>query len=366
MKIYKSYKTELKPNNKQKTLFRKGCGVTRFVYNWGLDRVQKRISKPNAFVLSKELNAVKKKEFPWIYEVSKCASEEALFDLEEAFKRFFKVDKSGKKANFPKFKKKHSSKQSFRLKGSIEVKENKIKLPRIGFIRLKQKNYLPQNIKIISATVIRYVNKWFVSILVEEEMQPRTLSGVLGVDLGIKNLATCSDGTIFENPKALKNKLKKLQRITRKISNQKNGGKNREKTRKKLAKLHYKIVCIRKDTLHKITTWVTRTKLPEVVVLEDLNVNGMLKNHKLALAISDVSWHEFKRQIEYKQKWNGGQVVLVNRFFPSSKTCSSCGYVREELKLNERKYMCSNCGMKIDRDLNAAINLEKYGRGLVK
>jgi len=217
--IVRGYKTELKVNNKQRTLLAKHCGAARFTYNWGLDlkiEAYKAESKEklNAISLHKKLNPLKKTEFPWMYEVSKCAPQEALRDLDKAYKGFFrklKSRKSGEKPGFPRFKSKHDSKQSFRLTGSIKVlDENHIQLPRLGKLKVKEKGYLPKDLKILSASVSSVAGRWFVSLQVEEEIPEIPLgisSEILGVDLGIKTLATPSKGDPFQNPKVLKNKL---------------------------------------------------------------------------------------------------------------------------------------------------------------
>jgi putative transposase len=362
MLIQRAYKTEIKPNNVQRTLLRKHAGAARFAWNWALARIKDKISKPNAMALHRELNVLKEKEFPWMYEVSKCAPQEALRNLQTAFGNFFKANKSGKKAGFPKFKSRHRSKPSFKLTGTIKVEDNRIQLPRLGWLRLKEHGYLPKDTDILSTTCSEHAGKWFVSVSVEQEIVPENRNGVLGIDLGIKTLATCSDGTTFENPKALRNKQKQLKKIQRRFARQQKGSKRKAKTRARIAKLHYRISCIRKDAIHKATAWVAKTKRPEVVVLEDLNVNGMLKNHCLAGSISDASFHEFRFQMQYKQEWDGGSVLVADRFYPSSKTCSNCGCIKTELKLSERTYVCPSCGMSKDRDWNAAINLEQYGR----
>lgn len=181
---------------------------------------------------------------------------------------------------------------------------------------------------------------------------------MVGVDLGIKTLAVPSKGEPFENPKALKKNLKKLKRLERWVSRKEKGKKNRKKAARRLGKLHYRIACIRKDTLHKITSELTKTK--SRIVIEDLNVSGMLKNHCLAQAIQDVGLYEFRRQLEYKGSWYGCEIVKADRFFPSSKKCSHCGNIKKDLRLSDRTYRCDCCDLVIDRDLNAAINLENY------
>ena len=361
MLIQRAYKTEIDPNNVQKTILRKHAGAARFAWNWALGRIIRKESKPNAITLHRELNALKPKDFPWMYEVSKCAPQEALRNLQTAFLNFFKENKKGKKAGFPKFKSKHRNKPSFKLTGTIKIEEKRIQLPRLGWLRLKEHEYLPSKSKILSATCSEHAGKWFVSISVQEEVNCNVGSGFLGIDLGIKTLATCSDGTVFKSPKALSGNQKHLKKLQKRCSRQQKGSKRREKTRKKIGSLHYRIGCIRKDAIHKATSWVAKTKQPKIIVLEDLNVIGMLKNHNLAKSVSDASFHEFRRQMTYKQAWNGGSVLEADRFFPSSKTCSECGCVKEDLMLSDRIYQC-DCGFKIDRDLNAAVNLEKYGR----
>jgi putative transposase len=362
MIIQRAYKTEIDPNNVQKTLLNKHAGTARFAWNWALDRIIKKESKPNAIALHRELNALKLTDFTWMYDVSKCAPQEALRNLQTAFGNFFKANKSGRKAGFPKFKSRHRNKPSFKLTGTIKVEDNRIQLPRLGWLRLKEHGYLPKDADILSATCSEHAGKWFVSVSVQEETHPTVGTGIVGIDLGIKVLAVCSDGTTFENPKALVNNQKRLKKLQKRHARQKNGSKRREKTRKRIAKLHYRISCIRKDAIHKATSWVAKTKRPEVVVLEDLNVVGMLKNHKLAKSISDASFHEFRFQMTYKQSWNGGSVLEADRFYASSKTCSDCGWVNENLKLSDREFICLDCGSIKDRDLNASINLENYGK----
>jgi putative transposase len=361
--IYKSYKLELDPTNVQITSIKKNIGAARFAYNWGLKKKMEAYEKTGKsifyFDLHKELNALKKTDIPWAYECSKCSFQEALRDLDNAYKNFLnncKKKNKGKKG-FPKFKSKRNDKQSFRLFGSITIKENGITLPRIGKVKLKEIDYIPKDSRIIQATVSRKAGRWFVSVLIEIEHRelPKT-NKIVGVDLGIKTLATCSDGTTFENPKALKKNLNNLKFQQRKLSKKIKNSKNYEKQKLKIQKIHYRISNIRKDSLHKATSKIISDN--QVIVLEDLKVSNMLKNHKTAQANSDVGYYEFRRQIEYKAKWNNREVHFVGTFFPSTKMCSSCGNKRE-ISLDERTYECDNCGLEIDRDLNAAKNLEQ-------
>ncbi len=362
--IYRAYKTELDPNNKQITLFKQNAGAARFAYNWAIVQKQEAYAKkekyPTAIDLNKKLNSIKKTEFPWMHKSSKCSPEASIHNCDKAFDAFFKrcrEKKKGKKG-YPKFKTKKNGIGSFSLYGQIHIFPSQIQLPRIGKVRLKQRDYLPVNAKILGATVSEKAGKWFVSLRVEEtnkENTPKEKS-VIGIDLGIKTLVTTSDGEVFYSPKALKKNLKKLQRRSREVSRKEKGSNNRRKAVKKLSKLHYHIACIRKDQTHKITTHLTKSK--SMIGIEDLNVSGMMKNHKLSRAIADVGMYEFRRQLEYKGNWYNCEIVTVNRFFPSSKKCSCCSKIKQDLKLSDRIYHCEYCGLTIDRDLNAAINIK--------
>ncbi len=232
-------------------------------------------------------------------------------------------------------------------------------LPRLGRLRLKERGYLPTGgVKILSATVSEQAGHWYVSLQVEQEqMVPTNAGPVVGIDLGITHLATLSDGTVIPNPRHLKRRLKKLKRLQRMVSRRQKGGKNRKKAVRKLARLHRQIKNQRRHTLHQVTTSLAKTK--SVLVIEDLYVAGMLKNHHLAQAIGDVGFYEFKRQLLYKASWYGARVILADRWEPSSKRCSGCGWVDAELTLSTRTFACHQCGRVIDRDLNAAINLAK-------
>jgi putative transposase len=367
MEILRAYKVELDVNNKQRTLLLQCAGVARWAFNWGLAR---RISEyeatghsSNAIEQHRQLVALKRTEYPWLYKYSKCIPQEALRDLDRAFQNFYRRLKNGKKPGFPKFKSRKNGIGSFRLTGSIHVTETHIKLPRIGRLRLKEKGYIPADgIHILSVTVSERAGRWFVSVQCRQEIEVVKATGeAIGVDLGVKDLAVTSDGRRFENPKPLQKALVKLRRLQRELSRRKKGSKNREKTRQKIAKMHWRIANIRRDTLHKVTSAiVAKTKpsseRPSVVVLEDLNVAGMMKNDALALSIYDVGLAEFRRLLEYKGAWYGSELLFADRFFPSSKLCSVCGAVNATLTLSERTWTC-DCGAVHDRDLNAAINL---------
>jgi putative transposase len=365
MKIFKAYKAELDPNNKQRTALLRHAGVAWFAWNWGLARRKSEYEltgKSSSYAeQNRQLNALKKTDFPWLYEVSKCVAERSLEDLDKAYKNFFRRLKAGVKPGFPKFKSKKNGIGSFCLKGHIHVFAGEIQLPRLGVIRLKENGYIPTDgMKILSATCSERAGRWFVSVCCEIEiLDPIAPTGEpIGVDLGIKELAVCSNGMRFENPKALGKAQKKLRRLQRELSRRKKGSKNREKSKRKITTLHYRISNIRRDALHKATTAIVMAKpKPSIIVLEDLSVSNMMKNHHLARAISDVGLYEFRRQTEYKTLWCGEKLQIADRFFPSSKTCHVCGAINENLKLSDRTWTCV-CGAVHDRDENASINLK--------
>jgi putative transposase len=366
MNFLRAYKIELDVNNKQRTLLSQHAGCARFAYNWALAKKKEAFEKkekiPNAIELHRELNKLKQSELGWMYNSSKSAPQSALINCDIAFKNFFarcKKKVKGKKG-FPKFKSKKNEKQSFKLDGSIYISDrNHIKLPRIGEVKLKESDYIPLDAEIKSVTVSSRAGKWFVSCLIEDvvKVAPTPANEAVGIDLGIKVLATCSDGTIFENPKALKKNLKKLKRKQRQLSKKKKGSKNREKAKKKLAKLHYRISNIRKDAIHKATTKIVNDN--QVIVLEDLSVSNMMKNHKLAQSIGDASFYAFRRMIEYKAKWYGRTVIIANRFYPSSKLDHKSGKINNSLTLADRTTIHDD-NTTTDRDLNVAINLKNY------
>ena len=368
MKITRGYKTELDLNNKQRTACLQHAGAARFAYNWALARKQEAYKKgekvPTALDLHRELNKLKKTELSWMYDVSKCAPQEALRHVDKAYDNFFrrlKLKKQGKykgKLGFPQFKKKSKGIGSFRFTtGAIKVFPNVIQLPRLGRLRLKEHDYLPVNAHILSVTVSEQAGRWFVSVQVEEEQQEpvNNNTSAIGVDLGIHTLATCSDKVEFSNPRALKKKLKKLKRLQCAHSRKQKGSKNREKSRKRLAVLHARIANIRKDALHKFTTHLCKNHTH--IGIEDLHVAGMLKNHHLAQAIADSGFGEIRRQLTYKAVKFGTRLVVIDRFYPSSKTCSVCGYVLEKLDLKVRVWTCPNCGTVHYRDDNASKSI---------
>lgn len=362
MKIQRAYKTELDPNNKQRTFFVRCAGAARFVYNWGLaDRIEqyKAGTPTNFYAQTKRFNAEKDTFAPWIREIPYVVTLYAFYNLDRAYKNFFRRVKNGETPGFPKFKSKKRGLGGFTFNSSIHIESQRIKLPKIGWIRLKEGDFLPVGCKPNTATITERAGRWYVSIQVEVETpDPKPSNNPpLGVDVGIKSLAVCSDGKTFENPKGVYKLDRKLSRLQREFSRRKPGSNNRNKTRIKLAACHAKIADTRKHALHQVSHYVTVETKPRVVVIENLNVKGMTKNHHIARAVSDAAIGEMHRQIEYKAGWNGIEVIKADRFYPSSKTCSHCGSVKPVLKLSERLFACSDCGAEIDRDLNAAINL---------
>jgi len=367
MKILRAYKTELDPTNKQCSYFRRCAGAARFVFNWALADRKRRYEEEklntNIYEQKRRFNAWKREGASWLYGVPYTLQEQEFRNVDTAFQNFFRRVKKGEKPGHPKFKKR-SGRKCFQLRGSIHVETGQVKLPRIGWVRIKEREYLPINgVKILSATLSEYAGRWYVSLQVEEKIkEPINESTlIIGADLGIKTLVVLSNGKTFDNPHALREAEKNLARLQRELSRRKKGSANREKTKIKLQRQHAKVSNIRKHVLNQISHYVTKDLKPGRIVLENLNVSGMMKNHCLAKAIADASFAELKRQIEYKAEWNGIEVILADRWYASSKACSGCGCIKDDLTLADREYHCEHCGLEIDRDLNAAINLAALG-----
>jgi putative transposase len=365
MLVDRAYKAELDLNNVQRTTCLRHAGTARFTYNWGLQRKKESYQatgrSPTAIDLHRELNRLKRTDFPWMYEVSKCAPQESLRDLDRAYRNFFEG-----RAKYPKFKSRKRGIGSFRLTGSIRVFENAIQIPRVGRIRLKEHSYLPTiGVHIHSATVSEHAGRWFVSLQVEKEIEvPENVGSVAGVDVGVSHLAAVSDGTLIESPRALLRCDRKLRRLQRSSSRKKLGSRNRAKANRMVARCHFRIANIRSDAMHKITTMLVKTK--SVIGVEKLAVKNMLANHCIAKSLSDAGLGEFKRQLKYKAIWYGSTMVEADRFFPSTKRCSACGAVKLEMPLSERVFRCERCGFEADRDMNAALNLESVAASWVE
>ena len=363
MKVIRAHKIRLNPTREQEQWLLKACGVARFVYNWGLEQWQYQYEaggKPSAYALKKQFNTIRREQYPWTYEVTKNAVDTGFINLDAAFKNFFRhIRGNGRKFGYPRFKSRKRSKMSFRMDGSrVKVKGHWAKLEKLAEqINMAEQLRFDGVVKsvVISRNRIGY---WYAAFNVEVETQlVNHPAASVGIDLGIKVLATLSDGTRFENQEPLRSKLRMLRRLNRKLSRQQRDSKRWQRTRLRLAKLHAHIRNRRLDYMHKVTTSIAHTY--RLIGIEDLNVAGMLKNHRLARSISDASFTEFRRQLKYKAEWYGGQVVVIDRFFPSSKTCSVCGYINDGLTLPDRTWTCPQCGTIHDRDLNAAKNIER-------
>lgn len=356
--MHLTHKIELDETCKQADYFRRAAGTHRFVWNWALAEWNRQYDagdKPNGNSLRKQFNAIYPSLFPWTGDVHRDCHSQPFIDLQNAFANFF-IKRSGK----PYFKKKDVRRASFYVANdAFCFNGTKVRLPRIGWVRMREE--LRFIGKINSARVVEECGKWYlcVSVDVGDLQKKRTGDGVVGVDLGIKTLATLSTGEQIENPKPLRKAQKRLRRANRKLHRRVKGSNNRNKQRRVVAKIHRRIRNIRHDGLHKLTTRLCREN--QTVVIEDLNVAGMVQNRRLAQAISDASFGLFRTMLDYKSVLYGNRIVVADRFFPSSKTCSSCGLVRDKLSLGERIFQCE-CGFSLDRDLNAAINLEKLGR----
>ncbi len=293
-----------------------------------------------------------------MYAVSKCAPQEALRNLDNAFAHFFRrcqLKQEGRlkgTLGYPQRKTKKKGLGSFRLTGSIAVFPDAVQLPRLGRLRLKERGYLPMaSVKVLSATISEYAGHWYVSI---QQAQTVNNGPTVGVDLGMQTLATLSDGTVIPNHRHLKRRVKKIKRLQRAVGRRQKGSQSRKKAARTLGNEYPKVGNQRANTVHQFTARLANTK--SVVVIEDLNVSGMLQNRHLAQAISDVGVAEFRRQLTDKSAWYGCRVIVASRWEPSSKTCSNCGWVDGALTLADRVFRCESCGLMIDRDLNAAVN----------
>lgn len=359
MNIVRSHKIQLLPNRAHVDYFLRACGCARQAYNWALARTKEMLDageKPADGVLKKEFNAIKRQQFPWQLEVTKCAAEGALANFAKAKQKFFK-----KLAKFPVFHKKglHDSFSIDNTKFKLDGKY--VTIPKLG--RVKMSEELRFKGKIMSAVISCAANRWFISIAVEFGAQdtPIRENQAVGVDLGIKHFAVLSTGEKYEGPKALKRKMKRLRMLSKAISRTKKGSSRRRKAAQRLAKLHWRVSNVRKDFLHKLTTALVQRFT--CIGIEDLHVNGMLANRKLARHLADQSFAEFRRQLEYKVLTASSVIYVADRFFPSSKTCNSCGCIKDSLALSERVFRCEHCGAEIDRDLNAALNLRDLAAG---
>ncbi len=355
-----SHKIELRPNSRQIDFLNQSVGCRRFVWNqclaeWNL--AYERGFRPDKDYMRFYLKLLKNK-FTWLKEVSDAPLQEAINDLCDAFIRFFKGI-----TKHPRFKKRGVS-DSFAIRNMAKFKIKGRKLE----VEKMRKSWIPMREEVRfdgqhrQISISKKAGRWFVSVLVKTAANPFTNKfppdeSQVGVDLGVKGIATLSDGTFFPASQPLKKQLKKLAKMQRQLARKTKGSNRHKKLSARIAELHYFVACKRKAVLHEITDYITKNY--SKIVIEDLNVSGMMKNHNLARAISDCGFYEFRKQVEYKSRFRGNELVIADQWFPSSKMCSRCGSINKDLSLSDRIYFC-DCGMSMDRDLNASINLMNY------
>jgi putative transposase len=350
-----AHKIRLVPTPEQEQYFRKACGVSRLIYNYALEEWNKQYTeglKPNGRDLLKQFNKIKYEKYPFLKDVHRDCNSQPFRNLQQAFVNFFKG-----LSGHPIFKKRGEHDSFYLANDTFDLKENMIRMPKIGWIKMRQSFRFVG--KIMNATVSREADRWYVSISVEIKdeniIKERISNNSVGIDLGVKDFAVLSTGEKIEGPKPFKKLQKQISRKQRQLSKKKLHSSNWYKCKEELSKLYLRVKNIRKDFLHKFSTWLCREN--QAIAIEDLNVVGLVQNHKLAKAILDMGWSEFKRQLTYKSKIYNNDLLIVDRFFPSSKLCSDCGHKLEKLDLSQREWICPKCGVVHDRDENAAINL---------
>ena len=360
--MQRAHKIRLNPTPEQATYFRKACGTARFCFNWGLAEIKRALDdgrKPESVLdLKKRFNTLKGEEYPWVYEVTKCAVEGAFRHLGVALANFWRSkrgERRGRRVHFPHFKSKRHGFGSFVLNNDkFGVAGRWITIPKLG--RVNMTEALRFEGKILGATVSYQAGWWWVSVQVEV---PHTVAAhqghALGVDVGIKELAVDSDGERYENQAPFRIQLRRVKQLQRTVSRRQKGSANRRKAVRKLAKAHYRVACKRSDRAHKLTTPLAVKG--SLIGIERLHVAGMLKNRHLSLSLSDAALSEIHRQLRYKAAWYGGQLIAVSPFFPSSQIHNGCGYRYRELTMAERTWTCPQCAAIVDRHLNAARNL---------
>ena len=369
--MLKAFKYEINPTMEQKTLLNKTFGCVRFAYNWGLNEKTKAYqtdkSKVSCFELINRITLLKKQEeFVWLNEIHSQPLQMAMRNLDNAFTNFF-----NKRGAFPNFKKK-SNNQSFQYPQGVKLKDNQVFLPKIGWTHFYNSRECFGEIKTVTVSKTP-TNKYFVSILCETTIEKPTKKPIedktsLGIDVGIKTFAVCSDGQVFKNQKYLSKSFKNLKQEQRTLARRYKKGvkiveqsKGYYKQRMVVAKLHEKVSNQRNDFLHKVSTKLVNRY--DSIIVEDLNVKGMMKNNKLSKAISDVSWTKFNIFLQYKCEWQGKNYIQIGRFAPSSKMCNHCGHINKELKLKDREWTCQECQRTNDRDFNASLNIKLFGLG---
>lgn len=383
--MIKTYKVMLIPNNKQQTKMFQMSGVARFAYNWAIAYEQDNHENGNKFLSDCELRKIftqmkRQPEYAWLNDISNNVAKQAIKDAVAAYKNFF-----DRRASFPKFKSKKRSKHSFFVDtAKIRFSDTRVKLEKIttsrksnrqvlNWVRLAEKCRIPIGVKYYNPRVTFDGLRWWLSVGVDEDKSAEvSAERGIGIDLGVKDLAICSDGNTYKNinkTHKIKRLMKKKRRLQRRVSkkylkNRKGGcykkTRNIMKSEKQLLRVSRRLTNIRHDYIHQVTSEIVNRK-PKFIVMEDLNVKGMMKNRHLAKAVQEQGFYKFRRILAYKCEWADIQLIIADRFFPSSKTCSCCGSVNHDLTLKDRIYICPECGFTIDRDLQAAINLAKYG-----
>jgi putative transposase len=380
--VTQAYRFALDPSPRQRRALASHCGAARYAYNWGLQLVQERLEQRRAGddievpwtlpALRWEWNRAKHQVAPWWAENSKEAYSSGLDGLARALKNFSDSKagrRQGRPVRFPRPKKKGRARDACRFTtGQIKVLESRkhVQLPRIGVLKTHESTRkLARRIeqgtaRILTATISRTADRWFVSFTVEAQRHVQTereKAAVVGVDAGVRHLAVLSTGMVIPNPHALEGSLRRLRRLNRELARRRPGSRRRSRTRQRLARVHARAANVRRDAMHKLTT--SLATLHGTIVVEQLNIAGMVRNPRLARAISDTGMAELRRQLGYKTTWYGCRLVVADRFYPSSKTCSGCGWVKAKLTLAERTFCCEVCGLILDRDLNAARNLAR-------
>jgi putative transposase len=364
--MIKAHKMRFHPTPEQAVYFAKAAGTSRFVWNWALaewNRQYEAGEKPTAFKLKKQFNEMRREQFPWTWEVTKNASDQPFLDLGKAFTAFFEG-----KARRPRFKSKKRSKPSFYLANDqFELGDHRLWVPKLGWVNIAEN--LRFNGRVTGARITKIADWWFVSIQVEiPDEIPMKRPGACGIDVGLNKLATLSTGEGYENQAFLKTALKKLRQANKRLHRRKPGSNNREKARRQVARLHYRITCMRDDVLHKLTTRLANCY--GIIGIEDLNLKGLLKNRRVSRAFSDAALGKVLSLLDAKVEQRGGQVIKVGRFFPSSKTCHCCGWKWETMTLKDRVFVCQNPSCPYyqfpqDRDHNAGQNILREALRLI-
>lgn len=361
--MQRAHRIALDPTNTQAGGLARAAGCARKAYNWALARWQAEYAystydmpdsaKPTQYSLRRELNAIKREEFPWMLESTKCAPQEAIIALGVAFQNFF-----AGRAKYPTFKKK-GIQDSFKLSsGQFQIDGHRIRVPKIGWIRMREALRYA-DAKQVSVTISRTAGRWYASVQCEinQPERPSVQPSTVGIDVGVREYVL-STGERHEVPRSLRDAHRKLRRAQQTMARRQKGSGNRAKARAKVAKLHARAANVRQDWVHQLTTQLANSH--DRIVIEDLNVRGMARNHRLAMSVMDAGFHEFRRQLEYKTSERGTALVVADRWFPSSKLCSTCGAKTKHLALSQREWACGECNTKHDRDLNAAMNLAAY------